>query len=90
MKQHPLKRTKSPNQITKSQAVLKTSALKESKISPIFSNPPNPSLLPRMYEGELILENKDLEKVLFNIKKEQGARRFKIANFREKSPLFEN
>lgn len=60
---------KSPNRITKSQAGLGSSALRESKINPIFSNPPNPSALPKNYEGQLISSNRDLEKVLFNIKK---------------------
>lgn len=27
---------------------------------------------------------------LYSLKKEQGSRRFKISNFREKNPLFEN
>ena len=60
------------------------------KVSSIFKNPPNLAPPYRNFDGEMILPYKDLENVLYDIKKEQGNRRFKIANFRSRYPLFEN
>lgn len=56
----------------------------------IFSNPPNPSPGYKSYEGEVVPANKNLETILFDIKREQGHRRFKLAHFKNKYPLFEN
>ena len=44
----------------------------------------------RQYAGRLVPSNPDLERVLFGLKKEQGSRRFKAANLKSKSCLFEN
>ncbi len=65
-------------------------SLKESKISPIFANPPNLRPPPKSYEGREIRENDAIGTFLRAISKSQGLRRFKTANFKGKSSLFEN
>jgi hypothetical protein len=60
-KQNPIRKTgRSPSPINRSQARLKLSNLKESKITQIFSQPPNPSVYTKVYQGDLIMGNKDL------------------------------
>jgi hypothetical protein len=65
-------------------------SLKESKVSPIFNSPPNPHPPPKSYEGRLIRENDAVAAVFRAISKSQGLRRFKTANFKGKSSLFES
>lgn len=59
-------------------------------MDPIFKNPPNPNPPYKNYKGDLVPPNRELENILYDIKKEQGHRRFKMACFKGKSLLFEN
>ena len=38
----------------------------------------------------MINSSKDLAKIVFNVKQDQGIKRFKLSNFKERSALFEN
>ena len=78
----------SPHRITETRGL--SSSLKESNINPIFCSPPNSSVREKEYAGRLVMSNRDLERVLFNLKKEQGSRKFKVSNLKSKSCLFEN
>ena len=60
------------------------------KAATIFKNPPNPSPPFKEYEGKTIRENRDLDSILYEIKKHQGMRRFKIANLKDRHPLYES
>lgn len=82
-KRNPPRKSKSPRNFNKSDfKTSNASNLRESSVNPIFNNPPNNYVASKNYEGEIIMENRDLTRVLFNIKQDQGPRRFKISNFR--------
>ena len=61
-----------------------TSAVKQTTI---FTNPPNPHAPMVNYAGNFISENRDLSKILYELKKDQGHRKFKLSNFRDKGIL---
>ena len=88
-KSSTLRRSRSP--ISHSKNLTKSiNSLKESKLSPIFTNPPNRFPDKGFYEGTQINENVQISDVLRGISRNQGHRRFKTANFKGKSSLFEN
>lgn len=56
----------------------------------IFASPPNPNLRSKNYEGQLVLEIGDLDRMKEGILKVQGHRRFKSSHFKQKYILYED
>ena len=56
----------------------------------IFTNPPNLHPPIKHYEGETVRQIRELEEILYDIKRDQGMRRFKLANLKDRYPLYEN
>lgn len=60
------------------------------KAATIFTHPPNPNPPYKHYDGDVIKQSRELKSILYEIKKDQGSRRFKISNLRDRHPLYEN
>jgi hypothetical protein len=86
---HP-PRNKENNKIKGSAVASSIFTKSVAKATGIFANPPNPTVSHKNYEGELVRVGNDLQKILFDIKKDQGIKRFKLGNLKDKYPLFEN
>lgn len=56
----------------------------------IFASPPNPNIRPKNYEGELVLDIGELDRIRENILRVQGHRRFKSSHFKNKYVLYQD
>ena len=63
-------------------------SITKSRIASIFSNPPNPYPQDKRYQGQFIDPNVQMIKIMRNLTKNQGIRRFITSNFKTKNPLF--
>lgn len=76
------------SQFTKSKYGGSSVARSTVQLKGIFAAPPNPSVRPRNYEGELVLEIGEADYTRESILKQQGHRRFKASHFKNKYILF--
>lgn len=63
-------------------------SITKSRIAGIFSNPPNPYPQDKRYQGQFVECNRDMSRIMKNLTKNQGIRRFITSNFKAKNPLF--
>jgi len=88
MKVNP-SRGKSPHNVSSlSRSKFDASTVSKINKNSIFSNPPNPRVGQKKYDGTLVYKCCELEDMLSGMDKEQGMRRFKVSNLRNRALLF--